>query len=51
MARGIVGPKLDGLGEVRNRFSRRAGIGARIAAIAVGDGLVVRTERRTCNDL
>jgi hypothetical protein len=51
MARGIAGPKPDGLREVRNRFSRRAGIGARVAAIAVGESLVARAERRTCNDL
>jgi hypothetical protein len=46
VARGIAGPKLDGLGEVRKRFSRRAGIGARVAAIAVGGGFVVGAERR-----
>jgi hypothetical protein len=50
MARGIAGPKLDGLGEVRNRFGRCAGIGASIAAIAVGHGLVVRAECGACDD-
>ena len=51
IARGIVGAKPDGLIEIGDGLRIRAGVGARIAAVAVGERLVGGAVGGACNDL